>query len=191
MAIFSENGLWRQLFVALFGDILLSPVPGQLPAPALSRPLDFGTRAFYARREPEINHRLNRIAAGEASSLLAEGIARLGGLHILGQNLGGPQAELSAALEAIPAATLARVLEAMALDWRGSARGFPDLLILPSVSACRLSSALPSRLPESHLWVEVKGPGDSLRSSQRAWNHRLLELGEIVEIWELRPGPRG
>ena len=49
-AIHGENLLWTTLFGLVFLDLYWAPVPGMLPAPYLSGPLDLGTPHFLEHR---------------------------------------------------------------------------------------------------------------------------------------------
>ena len=73
-------------------------------------------------------------------------------------------------------------MRVFAEDWRGSHRGLPDLVVLPGPERA-LPDALPASLSPELVLVEVKGPTDSQRDSQRIWFDRLLGLGLRVELW--------
>ncbi|MEO0601858.1 MAG: VRR-NUC domain-containing protein, partial [Myxococcota bacterium] len=62
--------------------------------------------------------------------------------------------------------------------------GLPDLVVWPG-QPVRLPDAMPSRLPSELHLVEIKGPGDRLRDTQRLWLDRLLEAGVRAELWEV------
>lgn len=182
--IFAENGLWSALFGLLMAEHLFAPVPGALPVPRLTAPLDLGTPAFRARR-PEVEVTLGAIASGEAPELLAIAQEQFARKRLAGswsQRLSDDA--LVAAARALPGVALAEVCRRLCDQGLRAARGFPDLLILPGASV-RLPGAFPSKLGEDGLLVEVKGPGDTLRDGQVAWLHELVAFGAAVEVWRI------
>ena len=65
----------------------------------------------------------------------------------------------------------------------------PDLLLWRTGSTLGHKQGAPAEPEQAALastcearWVEVKGPGDSLRSSQRAWLSLLTSWGAHVEV---------
>ena len=180
-----EGRAWRTLLSLLLTDASFCAVPGALPVPGLRGPLDRWTPAFAARRAPEIFRLMDAIRQGQAP----EWVARLDPIW-RGISLSGARwsrhglAELLALASAPP-----RVLRAVFSDvlarGRGAWTGFPDLTVLPG-QACRLSEAFPASLSEDLIFVEVKGPGDTLRDAQRVWMDRLRDSGAKVEVWDVQ-----
>ena len=94
----------------------------------------------------------------------------------------------------------ARVVEGMMLtlmeDYVGGVGGMPDLLLWKvgredsashkksddAGGAGRGAEGDAARLCCQARWVEVKGPGDSLRASQKAWLSRLVQMGADVQV---------
>ncbi len=182
-ALFGENDLWTSLFGLLFRDALFAPVPGMLPTPLLSAPLDLGTAGFFPRRAAQIEAILSRLAEGAGRELLASAAARSTGLAILGVRWDLFTVEsLIEVAGAIPPAALAATMRLFAEDWRGAVGGLPDLCVLPGPSL-QLDEAAPAALSPDLLFVEVKGPTDALRDGQRIWHDRLLRAGVPVEVW--------
>lgn len=177
-----ENELWSSLFGVLFRSVLFLPVPGMLPTPLLTGPLDLGTPGFYARRRDAIEALLAALAAGEGPDRVRAESDSFG-LAISGVRWDRFNIELLAAVaKGVGPRALAALMRVFAEDWRGSHRGLPDLVILPGPEAS-LPDALPASLSPELVLAEVKGPTDSLRDSQRVWFDRLLALGLRVELW--------
>lgn len=179
---FGENELWSSLFGVLFREILFSPVPGMLPTPLLTGPLDLGTPGFFERRRAPIEALLAALAAGEGPDRVRAESCSFG-LAISGVRWDRFNIELLASVaEGVGPAALSALMRFFAEDWRGSHRGLPDLVVLPG-PACSVPEALPAALSPELVLVEVKGPTDSQRDSQRVWFDRLLGLGLRVELW--------
>jgi hypothetical protein len=189
-ALRCEGPLVRALFSVVFVDAVLAPLPGALPVPRLPGPLDLGTPDFAARRPAWIQPALDAVAAGAAPSLVRAGCARLAGVRLAGLELPVDDPEpLVAFADALGPAGVRALLVPLLRDGPRVAAGLPDLFLLPGPEV-RIDAALPARLPEGPLFVEVKGPGDALRDAQRAWIDRLLAAELSVEVWDVTP-PRG
>lgn len=181
-----EGGLIRTLAVVLLHDALFLDVPGMLPVPRLPGPLDLGTPAFGARRPGAIDRVLDDIATGRGPERVARGCAALAGSRIAGVSraLDPPEALVDTA-RALGPAGLRAVLVPLLASGFGAAAGLPDLLVFPG-EPVRVPGH-PSRVGPDALFVEVKGPGDSLRDGQRVWIDRLVRAGVPVEVWAVRP----
>jgi hypothetical protein len=179
----AEAAPWTTLFALILRDLYFLPLPGVLPVPWLTGPLDLGTPAFAEARQGPLETRLAEVRAGAAP-----GLVRARFQAHAGELLAGARWELcdGAALTTIAQAlggpALARLLGRLAWEGWQAARGLPDLLILPGPEL-DLPEANPSRLGPGLLLAEVKGPGDSVRDAQAAWFHLLLEEGAPVELW--------
>jgi hypothetical protein len=91
-------------------------------------------------------------------------------------------AEILDSCAAVSGGVAAAVLERLAREGWAVARGLPDLYIF-SGDPVRLESAVPARLEQRDLLVEIKGPTDALRDEQRVWHDRLLRNEIPVELW--------
>ncbi|MCO4743830.1 MAG: VRR-NUC domain-containing protein [Proteobacteria bacterium] len=182
----AEGPLWRTLFALLFAETYFLPVPGQLPVPFLSGPLDLATPQFRERRADAVATVLAGVRAGEAGDRLGVAVQHWWGVRLSGArwDLATPE-ELIALGSGFKPAALAALLEHLLDEGLRAAAGLPDLVVLAG-DAVRLGDAHPSRVGQGVLLVEVKGPSDSLRDEQRAWNHRLLSAGATVEVWNVR-----
>ncbi|TVQ92199.1 MAG: hypothetical protein EA397_07515 [Deltaproteobacteria bacterium] len=189
-ALRCEGGLVRTLFALLFAEAMFAPIPGALPVPRLSGPLDLGGPRFSCRRPRWIFEVLDEIAAGRAPCRLAEACERYAGVRLAGVSMAlEPADSLVEVAQALGPEGLRALLLPLLREGLRAAAGLPDLLVLPGPRA-RLEGAFPSTLRPELCLVEVKGPGDSLRDAQRIWIDRLLRAGLSVEVWRVRPsGP--
>lgn len=182
----AEGPLFKTLFALCFADLYFLPVPGQLPAPFLSGPLDLGTPQFRRRRRAAVQSRLAKIAGGQAGEVVGHAAEAWWNVRLRGArwDLWSPS-QLAALAHGMQATALAALLEQLLERGLGAAAGLPDLVVLPG-HAVRLEGAHPSKLREGLSLIEVKGPSDSLRDEQRAWHDRLLRAGASVEIWKIQ-----
>jgi hypothetical protein len=184
-----ESAPWTTLFALLLADLYFLPIPGMLPAPWLSGPLDLGRPAFAEQRRPQLDARLAEIRQGAAPGLIQQRWDRYAG-----QALGGARWDRASAqdLETLASAlggqALAYVIGRLAQEGWQAARGLPDLVVLPGPVAS-LPGPQAGQLPEGLLLAEVKGPGDQVRDAQAAWFHLLLEAGAPVELWKVERIP--
>lgn len=185
--VHTENAPWTSLFALLLWDVLFAPVHGMLPGPGMHRPLDLGLPGFAARRSTELEAALAPLSAGHGPAALDAALEAHGGEAIAGLRWhAGLPTELRALVRALPGPALAGILRAYADHWRDARAGMPDLLLLPG-AACRVEGAFPGRIPEDTVFIEVKGPTDSLRDGQRIWLDRLQALGLRAELWTITP----
>lgn len=180
-----ESAPWSTLFALLFRDLYFLPVPGMLPVPWLSGPLDLGRPAFAQQRRGPIERRLDEIRHGAAPQIVARRYAVHEGEALAGAHWGiATAADLVAITQALGGPALAAVLGRLAWEGWSARRGLPDLVVLPG-AAIQLPDANPAALPSGLLLAEVKGPGDTVRDAQAAWFHQLLEAGAPVELWSV------
>ncbi len=183
-----EGAPWSTLFALLFRDLYFLPVPGMLPVPWLSGPLDVGTPAFAEQRAQPLQRRLAEIEQG-----CAPGRVRRTWREHRGETLAGARwnladgDDLATLAQALGGPALASVLGRLAREGWRARRGLPDLLILPGPEV-RLCQAEPADLGSGLLLAEVKGPGDQVRDAQAAWFDALLTAGAPVELWKIRRG---
>ncbi len=188
-AVHAEGVLWSTLFGILFRDALFLPVPGALPTPCLSCPLDWGTPDFAARRHLTIAAIWEDIERGGGEERLRTGFRDHFGERTVGVAWESFELDfLVAALRAASFPVLQLVFGALLERGLAGLRGLPDLVLLPG-PAIALPAAFPSRLVDRLLFVEVKGPTDAVRDGQRVWADRLLDAGALVETWNVRAAP--
>ncbi len=168
-----ENALPRALLALLAWPILHAPLPGAFLHPFQAAPLDWGSEGFADRRRSLIERTLRAVGEGRAPEIARDTLRRRDGYHsafiqwetldreLLMQLIGGwPPRSLAGIL---------RLLLEQPAYWR---RGFPDLsLVDRGGHPC---------------FIEVKGPGDSLRPEQEQWIDRLLGEGLKVRLCRVR-----
>lgn len=186
-ALHAEGGLWQTLAALLLADACFLPLPGAFPVPRLDAPLDRWSPAFRARRADVVAAVLDALRSGAGPARTAEAAARWHGTRMAGADARWSANDLLDAATALPAAALADIVDHMVDDPHGGA-GLPDLLILPG-PAIRLD-AVPDRVPDGPLLVEIKTPHDKSSDAQRVWFDRLVRGGARVEQWEVRARPR-
>ena len=183
----SENLLWTTLFGILLRDAVFAPVAGMLPGAMQSAPLDFGLPEFATRRTALLNRALDEIRVDHGLARLQHALD-----HHYGEAIRGvswerwTDHELRQILEGLGGPLVAFVLAALASG--ASRSGLPDLVVLTG-SPIRVSGLFPGSLPKGPLFIEVKGPGDSLRDGQRVWLHRFATGGVAAEVWDIRTTP--
>ncbi|KAL1639932.1 hypothetical protein SLS58_007358 [Diplodia intermedia] len=167
----SEGGIVRTLFAHLFYDVLFAYVPNVFQTPFQTCPLDLHTDAFFPTRLSEINHRLARIANGDAPRLIrgvwdahAERKTCVVGLDWAFEV--GDLVEIAGCFEGEALATVCRVV-AQEYGQRGG--GVPDLFLWH-----------PER--GEVMFAEVKSENDRLSDTQRLWIHVLTGAGVGVQL---------
>ncbi|MCB9745929.1 MAG: VRR-NUC domain-containing protein [Alphaproteobacteria bacterium] len=185
VALHGENLIWTTLFGLVFLDLYWLPVPDMLPVPYLSGPLDLGSPAFFEARAEAMSARLEELRQGGGPARISAHHARYEGARVGGVDWAlAPLPLLRAVVEGVGGEGLCALLGRLAREGWSAARGLPDLVLLPG-EARRLDDALPARVGEGLLLIEVKGAGDSLRDEQRVWIDHLLEAGVPVEVWKV------
>jgi hypothetical protein len=184
-AVHSENALWTSLFGLLFHRVLFADIVGMLPGPHLYAPLDLGRPGFAERRQSFIEKELAAIASDSGWSRLRERWHRYHKQAIVGVNWSlDLERVLIPVCEALGTQVISEILQHLALDYRTARSGQPDLCILPG-SIVTHGESMP--ISDKLVLAEVKGPTDSLRDNQR-WSHdKLLQLGLLVEVWNVSP----
>ena len=180
----SENELWTTLFVLAYEPVFFADVGGAWPAPLLTRPADLGTRAFVERRREHIN-----VRHAEIHLLGAGAVVRKAWNERFGERISGVHwnrwtvDDLVCIADAIGTDALLELLSPFLYRWREAARGLPDLVLPPGVP---LDIGGREVSPEL-VFVEVKGPGDSIRDAQRWWTGTLRGCGIRTEVWRVQP----
>jgi len=189
-ALHGEGRPWSTLFALLFAQTYFLPVPGALPIPHLSGPLDLGTPGFRAARRAAVDGVLAAIDAGEGPRRVDEAHRAWRGVRLSGARWDvADRSTLVSLARGIGPAGLRAIMEPLVDGGRRAAAGLPDLAVLPG-PAVILPDALPSRLGPGLILAELKGPTDTLRDAQRVWMARLVRAGVAVEVWDVAPPPR-
>ena len=189
-AMYTENHGWRALLHWLFLDIHFEPIEGMLPFLNMNHPLDyylgssyFERRRFLFENRLSLFHEVSKnddIFFAKIEDHFQEMFQkypthlthRKEALFIL-QSFSFPQL--------IP---LLRYL----LQHPNQLRGLPDLLVQrQNRDTCSNPplNIFPPRIPtNTSFFVEIKCR-DSVSTPQFFWHHKLIELGFVVEIWNL------
>ena len=186
-ALFAEGPLWTTLYALIFVEAYFLAIPGALPVPRLSGPLDLGRPEFFTRRASIIKPILARIAEGKAAEMVATAHSQWAGIRLSGASwdlaTGEQLAEIAGSLPpTVLLGILGRLLEE---GWRATA-GLPDLVVLPGAET-RMAEALPAKLSEGIHLVEIKGPKDTVRDEQAIWFDTLQRHGAPIALWSVHP----
>ncbi|KAA8496352.1 Fanconi-associated nuclease 1-like [Porphyridium purpureum] len=170
-----EGRLVTSLFGLLLWDELFADVTNGFHSAAQIRPIDLGTEQFYFNRRAALDAKLDAIArSGKAD------IARLASTAIDAHRntlcagvswglINRGEREFTDVAGCLEPAVLAHMLRLLCLDFDYWCGGFPDVVLWSLERRCAM-------------FVEVKGPRDSLSARQRAWMHELLACGARAEI---------
>lgn len=180
-AIHVEGSLWTTLFALLYREAMFAPVHGALPSPHLRKPLDFGTHLFSSRRHKWMSPVDEAIATGQAETLIRQTWDAHEGESVAGLHWSLLTVdELVEVVAHVPPPSLVAIMNQIAQGGARVANGMPDIVVLPG-------SATVYGLTTGLAFIELKGPGDSLRDAQRWWLHRLQNAGLFAEIWSVTP----
>ena len=173
----AENWLWTGVFALVFRAAYFMPVRGMLPTPRRAGPVDLGSPSFYEKRRAFCDEQLLELELLG----LRPFVDRWRGEHLDGLFRSEQVVEHAGELSG---PFLAKVLRPLLTFGWSTARGLPDLLVLPGRTA-RLPHAIPTRIPEEAFFAEIKGPTDALRDGQRLWHDRLVRATIHVELWHV------
>ena len=183
-AIRSENELWTTLFVLIYEPVFFADIDNAWPAPLLSRPADLGTPSFISRRKSQLTAHHALLEAQGAGPVLTEAWNKRYGQRISGVYWRRWQLrELVEVVESLGVEALRAVLFPFLKTWRQAAKGLPDLVILPGPTTTVGGEPVSAGLT----FVEIKGPGDTIRDAQRWWLGRLRGAGIAAEVWRVEP----
>lgn len=165
-AWYVENQLLCALFGLAFWDIIFARQKGQFVHPFQLAPLDMFHPGFIPRRQACIERRMAELSRGDYSAIDRH-LSSKQGINNAWVNWKWLRPELiTLLLETLSAQQLTGLLRLILNDPRFMRSGMPDLL-------------LQCDTPEGKAlaFVEVKGPGDSLRDNQSIWLSHLAGLG--------------
>jgi len=94
------------------------------------------------------------------------------------------QVPLERIVDCISVSSWVGVFRQMISNLRGYRTGFPDLMLLDPSDKPGLDVSTP------FVFLEVKGPGDTLRPNQLTWIHKFCTLGipfQVVSVRKLPP----
>ncbi|MGI2258362.1 VRR-NUC domain-containing protein [Shewanella sp. GXUN23E] len=164
-AWYVENQLLCAVFGLAFWDIIFARQKGMFVHPFQLAPLDMWHPEFTTRRAPMLAARLAQLAGGDLSPITTHLHTKRGIANAWVNWKSLDETLISTVLRHLTSSQLTGLLELMLKDLRFMRAGMPDLLLLvEDITGPRLE------------WVEVKGPGDSLRDNQRLWLSQLSLL---------------
>ncbi|KAI6045618.1 hypothetical protein EDC04DRAFT_3104166 [Pisolithus marmoratus] len=169
-----ETRIIAMIFGLLFWDIIFAPIPGAFETPYQAAPLDIVEDSFFYSRRELMEKRLSEIKDGEAASIIrrVDAMHRTSGTWCVGVQWdlisGEDMLDMVTCIGGEALFTMCRVL---CEDYAARRSGGPDLFLWNAEQ--RLCK-----------FVEVKGPGDTLRENQKAsvWIDVLLRAQVPVEI---------
>ncbi|KAI7848629.1 VRR-NUC domain-containing protein [Circinella umbellata] len=167
----TEGGMISMLFMLLFWDIVFAPMDGVFETPYQAAPLDMASDAFYAGRVSMINERIGEIEQGKFLELITRVDERERSRETvcIGVNWKYTTEDLLHLAECIGAIALSSLCRLLAEEFGQRRGGMPDLCCWDYES-------------KRSIFVEVKGPGDSLSETQKAWIDTLAGFGLNVEV---------
>jgi DNA polymerase III subunit epsilon len=165
----TENTLFSALFALLFWQELFVEDELALATEFDRRPRSVRENTVYQSLETSLEGKLAKLAdAQTAIKILSQTVlkyyAQPNGMFRWHRNL---LAKLTAFLHAAPMPAVVEHLRAMAKDYHSLNDGYPDLMLIDQ---------------HTLRFVEVKSPGDSLRSNQLVTIKALQQAGFCVEI---------
>jgi hypothetical protein len=155
---YTENNLWSALFGLACWDIIFMSLPGVFFHPFQRGPVDLFSDEFRENRKEALDERMEEIRhkRGWKAKILGRFDEKKGTANALVSWKKVNRHDLEMALEWIPMAHLADILDRMARSLPDFRAGFPDLVVF-----------YPG--PGNYRLLEIKGPGDQLRSNQKRW----------------------
>ena len=168
--VHSENWLWNGSFGLLLWDIVYDASVGAFHSPLQFAPSDLHDPAFYARRQPAIDARLELL--GDPDAALALIRRHFAEKHGIANPFVHWHDELLPVLEVmlrrLPPTGHAAALRHLARDIKRHARGLPDLFMWNDDGGYR--------------FIEVKAENDHLAPHQYEWLRVLSQVGINVTL---------
>lgn len=172
----AENLIVQSLFGLIFWDIIFSEVDGAFIHPFQRAPRDLTSPAFFKHRQQLISDRLKLLLSDTAAvqQLIRDTIEQKQGIanpfvpwrwHYL--------SDVEAWFNRLPAKVWHDIFQRLAFDVKNNRSGFPDLWLYNDKGQVKL--------------VEVKGPGDSIRSNQSGWLNFLAHRQVDVRLMKVQP----
>jgi len=162
------------IYGLLFWDIIFAPIPGAFETPFQTAPLDIADDTFYTSRQDMIDDRLSEIREGKAPELLEANDNRHRETETwcvgVRWDLCGKQDFLDI-IDCLGPTPLSEICRIISEDYSSRASGLPDLIVWDT-----------SKAKNRCMFVEVKGPGDSLQENQKTWLDLLIRADVAVEV---------
>ncbi|MEL7025497.1 MAG: exonuclease domain-containing protein [Pseudomonadota bacterium] len=176
IAFRTENHLWLTLFGLLFWDLIFEATAAHSPFDGLPGHLVDGS--FYSRNMTEVERRLESLSDRNRAirTLLQSAIRHHGEQRGLFRWHPVTLQAISALIENAPQPGIAKILRSLCQSFPTRKRGYPDLMIIAEGRVA---------------FVEVKAPGDHIRSHQIRRIKALCEAGlptSVVRVeWKHNP----
>ena len=181
-----ENGF----MIHLFGLLVLSNIQicSELvaPGPALRvAPAGFGSPCWWRTHRVAVEQLAASIVDHDSLELVLRAAwVQLDGRDLLGVDAvrWGIDATVAMA-HCLGVRVVTGVVCLLAREYYAWVHGLPDLMLWRKSVSSTGDDVFQAR------WVEVKGPGDSLRGSQRVWLARLVAWEAVVEVVHVLAAP--
>lgn len=174
----AENAPWRTLFGILFWEEIFESPKNTFHSSFERLPEELSGRAFLEKHEAGLREKMKLLRSPEEFSQKISSLKEKTREEKNGLFSWAPETLLAteALVKSAPPESLEKILLHLAEDFHRHARGFPDLLRVT---------------PEGVSFIEVKAPGDSLRSHQLLRMNLLREAGLKVEVKKItyKPSP--
>ena len=167
-----ENALPLGLFGFAYWDWAFAPVAGMFVNAFQTAPIDLFWPDFFAARRSLCADPLALDDERLRAHMVATARRRRGVANRLVDWRAWREGRLERLLDAVPMRDIRKLLRLVADDLQAAKSGFPDLTIIHGANA--------------YEFVEVKGPNDQLRESQRLWLDRLRGAGLPARVLRFR-----
>ena len=167
-----ENALPLGLFGFAYWDWAFAPVAGMFVNAFQTAPIDLFWPDFFAARRSLCADPLALDDARLRARMVATAECRRGVANRLVDWRAWREGRLERLLAAVPMQDIRQLLRLVADDLEAAKSGFPDLTVVYGTGA--------------YEFVEVKGPNDQLRESQRLWLDRLRGAGLPARVLRFR-----
>lgn len=148
-----ENLLFNAVFGLFFWDIIYSPIQGAFLNPFQLGPRDTFSSDFYIERKSAIDNRLSNMSS--TFSDIYSIYDSKAGINNFWVNWSSIDKDIIRQLEiSLNQEQLTEIFKKILFDPKVNRSGFPDLFLVKD---------------NDYLFLEVKGPGDSLRDNQLRW----------------------
>ena len=167
-----ENALPLGLFGFAYWDWAFAPVAGMFVNAFQTAPIDLFWPDFFAARRSLCADPLALDDERLRAHMVATARRRRGVANRLVDWRAWREGRLERLLDAVPMRDIRQLLRLVADDLQAAKSGFPDLTVIHGANA--------------YEFVEVKGPNDQLRESQRLWLDRLRGAGLPARVLRFR-----
>ncbi|KAG9013848.1 hypothetical protein FRB94_004227 [Tulasnella sp. JGI-2019a] len=169
----AEGRIIVHMFTMLFWPVLFDlSIPGTFETAFQTGPLDLVHDTFYSSRTDAIEERLKMIEDGQGLEFIVEVDERERPQRTWAVGVRWDDFSLDDTLEiaeGIGGVGLSVICRLLCEDYGNRGSGVPDLIVWKAGE-------------KKSMFVEVKGPGDSLRENQKVWIDVMIRSGISVEL---------